>query len=117
MSFKDFNVKIEDDFVVYSFRLSDFGEVEFCHSLLSVGSVFERLEVGTWVGESLKIKLNEDGSALIEKTDMKGAVARITHRYWISAENLKLFGDTVVKAIKDQEIDKTPIFDPNGVGS
>lgn len=110
MSFKDFSVRIEDEFAVYSFRLSDFGEVEFCHSLLSIGTVFDDLEVGVFVGESVKIKLNEDGSAIVENTDMKGAVARITHRYWISAENLKLFGDVVVKAQEETGVNKLGSF-------
>lgn len=110
MSFKDFSFRIEDVFAVYSFRSGDLGEVEFCHSLLSIGTVFHDLKVGVLVGESLKIKLNEDGSAIIDKTDMHGAVARTTHRYWISAENLKEFGDAVVKAQKETGVDQLGTF-------
>lgn len=104
MSFENFRVRIDEEgFVHYSFRVNDHKEEEHCQSMISIGDIFDRLEVDVWVGvenhsnreSSFQIKLHANGSAIIQRSDPKGLVATRLDRYLLSPSDFALFRDTV----------------------
>lgn len=106
MSFENFRVRIDEErFIHYSFRVNDHKEEEHCQSMISIGDIFDRLEVGSWVGikvhkttvPSFQVKLNVNGSAIIETGVMLGKVASRIDRYLLSPSDFALFRDTVQK--------------------
>jgi hypothetical protein len=110
MSFENFRVRIEERFLYYSFRVNDHKEEEHCQSMISIGDIFDRLEVGSWVGvqtydipvASFQIKLNVNGSAIIQTSVMLGSIASRTDRYLLSPSDFALFRDTVQKWRSEQ---------------